>query len=365
MSSSTLAPQISDYRSLFLEQVALLDLRAPVEFSRGAFPHAHNLPLMTDAERAAVGTAYKQQGQAAAVRLGHELVGGAIREQRIQAWLQFANSHPNAVLYCFRGGMRSQIVQQWLAEAGVVMPRVVGGYKALRSYLLTQLDSLADTLSWCVLAGRTGSGKTDLLTAQSRHLDLEGHARHRGSAFGRLPQEQPTPINFDNALAISLLQLQAQSHAPVLIEDESHLVGRLRVPPALFARMQQAPIVELRLPLEQRVEQVLQDYVVGLRHQYVQALGTVGVQAHADYLKAAMSRIRRRLGGLRYTQLAGRLEQALREGQDDAHRDWIAPLLQEYYDPMYDHHMRTRRHRVLFQGDAQQVQGWLSTQDWA
>lgn len=355
-------PPWVDYRRLFVSDRPLLDLRAPIEFARGAFPQAHNLPLMSDAERAAVGTAYKQQGQAAAVALGHKLVSGQARELRVQDWLTYVHANPNALLYCFRGGMRSQIVQQWLAAEGVFVPRVGGGYKAMRAYLLAQLESVAQALPWCVLSGRTGSGKTALLRGYSRHLDLEAHAQHRGSAFGRLPQAQPTPIQFENAVAIAMLKLHEQAQAPVLIEDESHLIGRLKVPVTLHARMQEAPLVELQVPLEQRVEQVLQDYVVGLRHDYVKAQGDAGAQAHASYLKAALGRIQRRLGGLRYAQLAARLERALSQGHDGGHRDWIAPLLHEYYDPMYDHHMQSRRPRIVFQGDATQVREWLDRQ---
>lgn len=355
-------PQWTDYRSLFLSDQPLLDLRAPLEFARGAFPQAQNLPLMSNAERAAVGTAYKQQGPAAALALGHQLLSGVTREQRMQSWLSFVRAHPTAVLYCFRGGLRSQIVQQWLADEGAVIPRVAGGYKALRAYLLEQLQAVPAAVPWWVLAGRTGSGKTQVLCAYPRHLDLEARAHHRGSAFGRLPQDQPSPINFENALAIAMLKLQQRSQAPVLIEDESHLIGRLKVPAALYARMQQASLIVLRVPLEQRIAQVLRDYVVDLREAFVEAQGEAGVQAHANYLRAALARIQRRLGGLRYARLAERLERALSQGHDDGHRDWIGPLLQEYYDPMYDHHMRQRRPHILFQGDTAQVQAWLRDQ---
>ena len=77
-------PLVSDYTRIFLEDVPLIDLRAPVEFQEGAFPNAVSLPLMTDDERAQVGTCYKRQGQAAAIELGHKLVGGAVRAARIE-----------------------------------------------------------------------------------------------------------------------------------------------------------------------------------------------------------------------------------------------------------------------------------------
>ena len=105
---------LSDYRHLFLNGVPMMDVRAPVEFAQGAFPGVVNRPLMDDGERQQVGTCYKHKGQDAAIALGHQLVSGATKQARIAAWAQFAQDHPGGVLYCFRGGLRSQIVQQWL-----------------------------------------------------------------------------------------------------------------------------------------------------------------------------------------------------------------------------------------------------------
>src|SRR5262245_52432126 len=98
----------SNYRGLFLDDVPMMDARAPVEFSKGAFPRVVNLPLMNDSERQQVGTRYKQQGPDAAITLGHQLVSGHTKAQRIEAWAAFACAHPDGYLYCFRGGLRSQ-----------------------------------------------------------------------------------------------------------------------------------------------------------------------------------------------------------------------------------------------------------------
>ena len=121
-------PETDQFEALLCADVPLLDVRAPVEFAQGAFPSSHNIPLMNDEERARVGTCYKQEGHDAAVALGHRLVSGDIREARIDAWRRFSEAHPDGVLYCFRGGMRSRIAQQWIyEETGVLMPRVRGG----------------------------------------------------------------------------------------------------------------------------------------------------------------------------------------------------------------------------------------------
>ncbi len=113
----------ADYRQLFLDDVPMMDARAPVEFSKGAFPGVVNLPLMNDIERQKVGTCYKQHGQQAAIELGHRLVTGKVKAERIEAWAAFARANPHGYIYCFRGGLRSQLVQQWLkSEAGIDYP---------------------------------------------------------------------------------------------------------------------------------------------------------------------------------------------------------------------------------------------------
>ncbi len=100
------------------ERRVLIDVRAPVEFRQGALPGAVNLPLMDDDERHRIGIEYKQAGQDAAIALGEQLVAGSVRAERVDAWRRLLDRHPDALIYCFRGGQRSRIAQQWLAEAG-------------------------------------------------------------------------------------------------------------------------------------------------------------------------------------------------------------------------------------------------------
>ena len=143
-------PQIDNYQQLFLSDTPLLDVRAPVEFLQGAFPRAINFPLINDEERHAIGIRYKQLGQDKAIELGHELVTGDTKEARISLWADFTHQHPQGALYCFRGGMRSKITQQWIFEkTGVVYPRIKGGYKALRRYLIDELNHAKPDILYC------------------------------------------------------------------------------------------------------------------------------------------------------------------------------------------------------------------------
>ena len=151
-------PQTDDYRSLLLNDTALLDVRAPVEFNQGAFPFAENFPLINDQEREEIGIRYKGLGQDEAIRLGHQLVHGKIKSERVNYWQNFFKQHPQGVLYCFRGGMRSKISQQWIYEkTGIIYPRIKGGYKAMRRFLIDELETSAFQINPIMLGGRTGN----------------------------------------------------------------------------------------------------------------------------------------------------------------------------------------------------------------
>lgn len=344
----------------------MMDVRAPVEFGQGAFPGAVNLPLMNDSERQQVGTCYKQQGQQAAIALGHALVSGATRQARIEAWEGFAKAHPQGVLYCFRGGLRSQITQQWLkTEAGVEYPRVVGGYKALRTYLLHTTQAAAQECQFVVLSGLTGTGKTELIAQLAHGLDLEGHANHRGSSFGQRVSAQPVQIDFENRLAIDILKKRSAGQGLFVVEDEGRHVGRCAVPLELRQRLEQAPLVQIVEAFESRVERILQDYVVGQCADFCAAWGELqGFDLFSARLLESLDKLAKRLGGDRHQALRATMRNALERqkahGADvSQHRDWITALLRHYYDPMYAYQRQSRASRIAFEGEYGAVLDYL------
>ncbi len=355
----------ADYRSLFLNAVPMMDVRAPVEFAQGAFPGVVNRPLMDDGERQQVGTCYKQQGQQAAIALGHRLVSGATKRERIAAWAAFSQAHPDGVLYCFRGGLRSQIVQQWLqAEAGIAYPRVEGGYKAMRGFLLQTTQEAAAQCGFFVLSGLTGTGKTELLAALAGGLDLEGHANHRGSSFGARATAQPAQIDFENRLAVDILRQRAAGQQQFVVEDEGRHVGTCSVPLELRLRLEQAPLVCLTDSFEARVDRILNDYVVQQAADFIAVHGAEqGAERFAARLLESLARLAKRLGGAQYQRLQGVMREALAEqlnsGRVDGHREWIGVLMRQYYDPMYAYQRQSRAERVVFEGERAAVLDYL------
>jgi tRNA 2-selenouridine synthase len=352
-----MASNTTDFQRLFLESVPLMDVRAPVEFDKGAFPGVVNLPLMNDRERERVGTAYKQHGQHAAIELGHTLVAGAVKEARIAAWAQFAEANPQGYLYCFRGGLRSQITQQWIkAATGIEYPRVIGGYKALRTFLMEQTEHSVATCDFVCLGGMTGIGKTQVLAELSNAVDLEALANHRGSGFGKRATAQPAPIAFENALAVDLLKRRARGQAAFVVEDESRMIGSCALPLSLYRRMQVSPLIWLEDGLESRVSRILEDYVVNLCAEFVALHGEeAGFNAFAERLRQSLAGIAKRLGGERYQRFAAIMQAALEaqgaRGEVDGHRGWIEGLLLEYYDPMYAFQRDSKGERIEFAGE--------------
>ena len=354
----------TDYRDIFLNDRPMMDARAPVEFNKGAFPGVINLPLMNDHERQRVGTCYKQHGQQAAIVLGHQLVSGAVKAERIQAWADFARAHPDGLLYCFRGGLRSQIVQQWLKdEAGIDYPRVGGGYKAMRTFLLDTLDQAVAQCDFVLLGGMTGTGKTEVLTQLGNSVDLEGHANHRGSSFGKRATGQPSNIDFENRLAVDVLKKRARGIEQFVLEDESRAVGSCALPLPLYQGMQQFPMVWLEDSLEGRIERILRDYVVDLSAEFQAVHGDEGFARFCERLLESLDNVHKRLGGERHRRMRVLMEEALaeqgRSGAVELHRAWIEGLLREYYDPMYVFQREKKGGRIEFAGERGAVLEYL------
>ncbi len=361
-------PQVDDFRRLVVDDVPLLDVRAPIEFYQGHFPHAENHWLIDDAERDQIGKKYKHLGQDAAIDLGHELVQGEKKAQRVAEWRSFAERHPDGVLYCFRGGMRSKISQQWLyEETGIMYPRIRGGYKALRRFLLEELELSSHQVNPFVIGGRTGVGKTLLLHRLSPIVDLEGLAWHRGSAFGNHATPQPRQISFENALSIELIKIRAAGNPAFAVEDEHRNVGSCFIPDNIRDKFRDSPLVILEATLDERVENTHQEYIHEALAEYLAIYGSErGFEKWAGYLLNSIDKIRKRLGGKRHAELRHVMEEAINRHRDsndvELHREWIRELLAGYYDPMYDYQIESNKKQIAFKGERQAVIDYLGGQ---
>jgi tRNA 2-selenouridine synthase len=324
---------------------------------------------MTDDERARVGTCYAEHGEDAAIALGHELVSGKSKEVRIALWVAATIRDPDSVLYCLRGGLRSQTAQSWLAEAGIEVPIIDGGYKALRRFMIDTFDTQLKNTQALVLGGKTGSAKTSLLVTSDDGsrlpcIDLEGLARHRGSAFGRRIVPQPTQIDFENQISLALLRLHHNEQKTIALEDESRLIGRCALPLNLQAKMRESPLVVVEATLLERVHHSWENYILSNYEDHLVEAGSkeLAFIAFSESLRVSLSNIRKRLGNPRFEQLSKVLEQALaahNSGDPETHKEWIEILLRDYYDPMYDYQLKSKQREIIYRGDFKDVREFL------
>lgn len=321
-----------ELKRLFLNKTPLIDVRSPGEFRDGSIPYSVNLPIMNDEERVLVGTCYKEHGQEAAIKLGHELVSGKVKEERIQLWRDFIRKNPTAEVFCFRGGLRSQITCQW-TDMG--KRPVSGGYKRLRRYFLSWLDE-APLPQLVRIGGPTGSKKSDFIK-HFDHIDLEELANHRGSAFGSRGV-QPTQITFENNLALELLKLEGKT---IIIEDESATLGKIALPRRLFAHLRQSPLIILEVPIETRVENIY--------HSYVK-------ENDESFFLTALEKIKKSLGGVNYQKIHKEMKEAFSGGD---HKVWIRSLLTDYYDPIYLRDIARQNPLILKRGNEEDLLAYL------
>ena len=359
---------LDNLESVLRDDTPLIDTRSPVEFAKGSLPTAINLPLMTDNEREAVGTCYKEHGQDAAVRLGQELVSGKRKARRVEAWQAFASQHPSGALFCFRGGMRSEIAQRWLRDAGIHYPRIKGGFMEMRRWLIESTDLLIEQAPLLLLGGPTGAAKTRILNEGnggepiSGSVDLEGLANHRGSAFGRRVTEQPTQISFELALGVQLLKHQHARYQTLILEDEGRLIGRCALPLSFQAARQDADWIQLDASLDARVEHSYENYILQNLKDLLSENAAHGFDHFATGLLDSLERIQKRLGGQRYVKLRAIMQHALvahERGNPEGHKAWIRELLTDYYDPMYEYQMNKRARPPVFRGTESEVTEYL------
>jgi tRNA 2-selenouridine synthase len=294
----------------------IIDVRSPAEFAEDHMPGAVNCPVLSNEERARVGTIYKQESPFAAKKLGAALVARHIAEH-IEARFLDKPREWKPLIYCWRGGKRSGAMTHVLRQIGWHACALEGGYKSYRRHVVAELAELPRRFSFRVVTGATGSGKSRLLEALAAQgaqvLDLEALAAHKGSVLGGLPDEaQPSQKMFESRL---LAVLQGLTFAePVYVEAESRKIGQLQVPDALLETMRAGPCLRIEATDAARVRFLIGDY---------------------DYFLADPTSLKEKLDCLR----------ELQSGETLAHwnalidaRDWpalVAELLERHYDPLY------------------------------
>lgn len=312
----------------FATRFPVIDVRSPGEYNHAHIPGAFNIPVFSDAERAEVGTAYKQVSREEAIRIGLSHFGPKMRLMVETVDTVFQNHFSkkqnrlpesavpakNILIYCWRGGMRSAALAWLLDLYGYKVYLLTGGYKKFRNKVL---ETFQENFSLKILGGYTGSGKTEVLKELERLgetiIDLEDLAKHKGSAFGNIGMpQQPSQEMFENLLASSLWAAQKKANGnPIWVEDESQRIGLVNLPNEFWKTMRRSQLNFLDISFEDRLTHIAEEY------------GSLDQQRMID----AIGRIRERLGGLEAKNAIGFLE-------NGNTRDCFRILL-TYYDKWY------------------------------
>ncbi len=314
--------EIHDYLQI-INTTPLIDVRSPGEFTKGHIPCAKSIPLFSDEERAKVGTVYKKQSKEKAIELGYKFVNPKL-ENFISEAKKVAKGGSKIAVHCWRGGMRSQAFAKHLETNGFEEVYVIkGGYKSFRNHALNAFKQPAEIR---ILGGYTGSGKTYLLyELQNRGyqiIDLEGLAKHKGSAFGNIDfHPQPTIEQFENDLFWEWKELNLSK--TIWIEDESHRIGTVNIPMNLYNQMRDTPVYFLDIPKEERAIHLVDEYA----------------DSNPEDLANAINRISKRLGGQNTKIALGNL------GQNNFYD--VAILSLQYYDKYYLRGLATRDQKLV------------------
>jgi tRNA 2-selenouridine synthase len=312
----------------FLElrrSIPVLDARSEGEYAQGHIPGSINLPILNNEERKTVGTIYKQQGNQEAIIKGFELVGPRFSTIIQDALALFPEK--KIITYCWRGGMRSEIMSWLLSMGGFQILRLKGGYKTYRTFTLETVRTPRDFI---VLGGKTGVGKTILLHELKRIgetvIDLEDLAKHKGSSFGGIGQPpQPSIEQFENLLAEELFKIPQSEK--IWIENESRRIGKVNLADELYANIIASPLVEIIKSEPERISHIAEEYAVLPQNE----------------LLDAVKRLQKKLGGKRTAE-------AVEDIIEHRHSSWIENMLL-YYDKTYGYELDTHKREQIFQVD--------------
>tara|TARA_Y100001968_G_scaffold298639_1_gene308653 strand:+ start:678 stop:1730 length:1053 start_codon:yes stop_codon:yes gene_type:complete len=309
---------VTDFRNL---TCPIVDVRSPIEFSKGHWPGAINIPLFSDIQRELIGKSYKKESRLKAILNGLKATLPNTKNL-LKIIHETTNEEKREInslrIYCWRGGMRSSAFA-WLARTiGVKTYLLEGGYKSYRKWVSTQFEAY---LPIRLVGGKTGTRKTDLLNHINNKniyvIDLEGIANHRGSSFGSLGMEtQPSTQQFENQLAERLDVFKKSNANELWLEAESSNLGKCRIPLCLYKQMKKAPILEIIKKESERIDNLVNVYS----------------QNPQTELKDAVNRIRKRLGDKRTEEAIIAIEK----------KEWskACKAMLKYYDKCYDYELK-------------------------
>ena len=311
--------------ALKLENVIFIDTRTPKEFEQDCLPNAINLPILTNEERAIVGTLYKQVSKEKAIEQGMEYFS-----PKLPDFLSEIKKHQdkNIIVYCWRGGMRSKTVVALFEALGYRIKQMKGGYKSYRKYVIDQIAEFKLKPKLVVLSGLTCTGKTDLLKLLPHSLDLEGLAQHRNSLYGAIGLIPNSQKKFENLMLQKLNELNKEKY--IFIEGESRRIGDVEIPPFLWKAMRNDIHVLIKRKIENRAKACAEEYF--------------STEENVKKIKEITLSLWKVIGRKRKLEAAEYINQG-------NYQEAAKILLEEYYDPLYGNTLKQFNYELKVDSD--------------
>jgi tRNA 2-selenouridine synthase len=298
----------------------IIDVRSPKEYSEATIPGAISLPLFTDEEREVIGTVYVNESVDKAKRLGIEAVSKKL-PRLYEEIVELDKSKKRLVFFCARGGMRSSSLCSLLNSLGIEAYKLSGGYKGYRKHINESLPDVNKGVKYIVLHGKTGVGKTEILTCLKKRgldvLDLEEAANHRGSLLGNVGLGEGRSQKMFESLLYESLKNRKSDY--VFVEAESKRIGNVIVPDYIHEAMRSGIHLLVEAELDFRAELLVKEYT--------------GMENHKDDIMKSLEALSKYISEAninRYRELI------LNNEYHEAARD----LMVKYYDPMYQHEIK-------------------------
>lgn len=302
------------------DDYVIVDVRSPKEYKEDHIPKSINIPLLDDDERAIIGTLYKQVGKEEAIEKGYEIVNPKI--DKIKEDFINAKQDKKLVIYCFRGGMRSTTLMNFLNSNNIEAYKLEGGYKNYRKYVLDFLKDLS-YFKFIVLHGHTGVGKTELLLELEKEgkriLDLEEYAANSGSVFGEIyyKKESPSQKYFETQIFDNLYGAKEAGIRELYMESESKKIGRCTLSTEFHEKMVEGEHIFVEASLESRVKRCVDDY-------------TRKCWDNDDKLIIAINKLKDTIG-------KQKVEELCNYTKEKNYTAIATFLMKHYYDPLYQH----------------------------
>ena len=300
--------KVTASKALQLTNTLFIDVRSPCEFVLDHIPGAINLPILDNKERHEVGTIYRHDPEKA-ISLGMGYYEKKVPE--LTEFLKKIDKNKTIIVYCWRGGLRSQTIANLIESLGHQTKLLNGGYKGYRAFIRESLENYKPAFKFIILWGNTGTAKTKIIEKLKAALDLEGLAQHRGSLFGAIGLIPRTQKNFETLLYFELQKLSKEKY--VFVEGESRKIGNIIIPEKIFNEMNNGINIQVNSSIECRSKITIQEY---LKPEYI------------EKIKEIVPNLKRKLS-------KKQVESMLKAIDEKNYLEFAKILLTQYYDPLY------------------------------